>query len=127
MAKVKKPVKQEKPQRVIVIPPPKLFLGTWTMELINALPEADRYKKLIQLDEQLPADIRARWSVRDVAEFVGWANDTVNTMARMGYLPPDGTRNERGDKFWYPATVLRYLMNRIEREDAAIDKRLAAE
>lgn len=100
-----------------------LLLGQWTMELINALPENERFKKLIALDEQLPADLRAKWSVREVAEYVGWTRNTVNTMARMGYVKPDGVlEGERGDKFWYPATVFRYLLNRIEREQAKADK-----
>jgi hypothetical protein len=108
-------MKDEKPR--MKLPRQILHLGQWTVPEIMGLPEEERLKKLIDIDEQLPADIRSRLSILDVAQMVGLNRNTVNTYINYGTLVPDGVREgERGDRFFYPATILRYILARRERE-----------
>lgn len=109
-----KQVKTEAPK--MKMPRKILRLGEWTINEINGLPEEERYRKLIEIDEQIPPDIRAHWRLTDVAEVLGIKYNTVNTYINLRRLVPDGRSGARGDKWFYPATILRYLLEQRERD-----------
>lgn len=106
---------EEKPK--LKMPRQILHLGQWTIPEIMGLPDDERLQKLIDIDEQLPGDIRARLYILDVAEMLGLNRNTVNTYINMHRLVPDGERGGvRNDRYFYPATILRYILAKRERE-----------
>jgi hypothetical protein len=121
-----KPQQEEKPK--LKMPRQILHLGQWTIPEIMGLPDDERLQKLIDIDEQLPGEIRAKLYILDVAEMLGLNRNTVNTYINMHRLVPDGERGGvRNDRFFYPATILRYILAKRERERKRAAKQAAAE